>query len=238
MFLVDCLRSLDGVLVCSVHMHCTSCVSWNQSFPSFLHLPRVGQYLTNVHASLNLSSGKCWEQCCSTLFVCSFLSCPDGHCKSYFVIAWQFPVTRIACWCLIEDSAMWHNYSLLLAFWSCCAVFMLLLLLLLVRLLFMSFVMVMFIFISGAFIASLLCVCSFFHTATGGTVSLVQGDYAYHHYMQDRFNDDVSLLVLCLSAHKVFVFIAWFRISLSQWFVSLVSVVWCDFVSTFLDDLY
>lgn len=26
----------------------------------------------------------------------------------------------------------------------------------------------------------------------GGTVGMVQGRYAYHHYMQDKFNDDVS----------------------------------------------
>lgn len=26
----------------------------------------------------------------------------------------------------------------------------------------------------------------------GGTVGMVQGHYAYYHYMQDKFNDDVS----------------------------------------------
>ena len=26
----------------------------------------------------------------------------------------------------------------------------------------------------------------------GSTVGMVQGRYAYHHYMQDKFNDDVS----------------------------------------------
>lgn len=29
-----------------------------------------------------------------------------------------------------------------------------------------------------------------FISASGGKISLVQGVYAYHHYMQDRFNDD------------------------------------------------
>ena len=33
----------------------------------------------------------------------------------------------------------------------------------------------------------------------GGTVGMVQGRYAYHHYMQDKFNDDVS-------AHDVIIY--------------------------------
>ena len=38
-------------------------------------------------------------------------------------------------------------------------------------------------------------VCIFLKLFSGvcGTVAVVDGTYSYHHYMQDNFNDDVSI---------------------------------------------
>lgn len=35
-----------------------------------------------------------------------------------------------------------------------------------------------------------------FYAVTGGIVSLVQGSYEYHHYLQDGFNDSVTAILL------------------------------------------
>lgn len=41
------------------------------------------------------------------------------------------------------------------------------------------------------------------YAVTGGTLSLVQGSYEYHHYLQDGFNDSV-IAILLLRSYNMF----------------------------------
>jgi hypothetical protein len=51
------------------------------------------------------------------------------------------------------------------------------------------------------------------YAVTGGTLSIVQGSYEYHHYLQDGFNDSVIAILLpsnnCNMFLKLCVFYSW-----------------------------
>lgn len=42
------------------------------------------------------------------------------------------------------------------------------------------------------------------YAVTGGTLSLVQGSYEYHHYLQDGFNDSVIAILLLRNSCNMF----------------------------------
>jgi hypothetical protein len=61
------------------------------------------------------------------------------------------------------------------------------------------------------------------YAVTGGTLSIVQGSYEYHHYLQDGFNDSVIAILLpsnnCNMFLKLCVFLFLAMIKMSKWWI-------------------